>query len=79
MSGTIGDNTGKQSGVIASGAGGIDIVDTDPTASEGTVFFNTSDNVLKVFNNVPSLPPISIIISDFRCLNESYIFSQCFM
>ena len=38
MSGTIGDNTGKQSGVIASGAGGIDIVDTDPTASEGTVF-----------------------------------------
>ncbi len=52
MSGTIGDNTGKQSGVIASGAGGIDIVDTDPTASEGTVFFNTSDNVLKVFNNV---------------------------
>ena len=49
MSGTISDNIDKQSGVIAEPAGGVDVESSDPAASEGTVWFNTTSGVLKVY------------------------------
>ena len=52
MSGTVADNIDRQSGVIAEPAGGPEVRSDDPSASEGTVWFNTTSDVLKVFRNV---------------------------
>ena len=52
MSGTISDNIDKQSGVISEPAGGVDVESSDPAASEGTVWFNTTSGVLKVYRNI---------------------------
>jgi hypothetical protein len=52
MSGTVADNIDRQSGVIAEPAGGPEVRSDDPSASAGTVWFNTTSGVLKVFRNV---------------------------
>ena len=52
MSGTVADNIDRQSGVIAEPAGGPEVRSDDPSASEGTVWFNTTSGVLKVYRNV---------------------------
>ena len=49
MSGTVADNIDRQSGVIAEPAGGPEVRSDDPSASEGTVWFNTTSGVLKVY------------------------------
>ena len=49
MSGTVSDNTDRQSGVIAEAAGGAEVHSDDPAASAGTVWFNTTSGVLKVY------------------------------
>jgi hypothetical protein len=51
MSGTVADNINRQSGVIAEPAGGPEVRSDDPAASEGTVWFNTTSGVLKVYRN----------------------------
>jgi hypothetical protein len=52
MSGTVADNIDRQSGVIAEPAGGPEVRSDDPSASEGTVWFNTTSGVLKVYRLV---------------------------
>ena len=52
MSGTVSDNIDRQSGVIAEAAGGAEIRSDDPSASAGTVWFNTTSGVLKVYRTV---------------------------
>jgi hypothetical protein len=52
MSGSVADNIDRQSGVIAEPAGGPEVRSDDPSASAGTVWFNTTSGVLKVFRNV---------------------------
>ena len=52
MSGTVSDNTDRQSGVIAEAAGGAEVRSDDPSASAGTVWFNTTSGVLKVYRLV---------------------------
>ena len=52
MSGTVSDNIDRQSGVIAEAAGGAEVRSDDPSASEGTVWFNTTSGVLKVYRSV---------------------------
>ena len=52
MSGTVSDNTDRQSGVIAEAAGGAEVRSDDPAASAGTVWFNTTSGVLKVYRNI---------------------------
>ena len=49
MSGIVSDNIDRQSGVIAEAAGGAEIRSDDPSASEGTVWFNTTSGTLKVY------------------------------
>ena len=49
MSGIVSDNIDRQSGVIAEAAGGAEVRSDDPSASEGTVWFNTTSGVLKVY------------------------------
>jgi hypothetical protein len=52
MSGIVGDNTDRQSGVIAEPSGGAEIRSDDPSASAGTVWFNTTSGTLKVYRNI---------------------------
>ena len=52
MSGTVSDNIDRQSGVIAESSGGIEVRSDDPSVSAGTVWFNTTSSVLKVYRNV---------------------------
>jgi hypothetical protein len=52
MSGIVSDNIDRQSGVIAEAAGGAEVRSDDPSASAGTVWFNTTSGVLKVFRLV---------------------------
>ena len=52
MSGIVSDNIDRQSGVIAEAAGGAEIRSDDPSASAGTVWFNTTSGTLKVFRLV---------------------------
>ncbi len=52
MSGIVSDNIDRQSGVIAEPSGGAEVRSDDPSASEGTVWFNTTSGVLKVFRNI---------------------------
>ena len=49
MSGIVSDNIDRQSGVIAEPAGGPEVRSDDPSASAGTVWFNTTSGVLKVY------------------------------
>ena len=52
MSGIVADNIDRQSGVIAEPAGGPEVRSDDPSASAGTVWFNTTSGVLKVYRTV---------------------------
>ena len=52
MSGSTADNAGRQSGVVAAAAAGIEILSSDPSAEHGKVWFNSTTSLLKVFNNV---------------------------
>ena len=52
MSGKVGDNTGLQSGVVASAGAGIESLSSDPSAEHGKVWFNSTTSLLKVYNNV---------------------------
>ena len=52
MSGIVADNIDRQSGVIAEPAGGPEVRSDDPSASAGTVWFNTTSGVLKVYRNI---------------------------
>jgi len=52
MSGIVSDNIDRQSGVIAEAAGGAEIRSDDPSASAGTVWFNTTSGTLKVYRSV---------------------------
>ena len=52
MSGIVSDNIDRQSDVIAEAAGGAEIRSDDPSASEGTVWFNTTSGTLKVYRNI---------------------------
>ena len=52
MSGKVGDNTGLQSGAVASAAAGIESLSSDPTAEHGKCWFNSTTSLLKVYNNV---------------------------
>jgi len=54
MSGTVADNIDRQSGVIAEPAGGPEVRSDDPSASAGTVWFNTTAGVLKVYREIPA-------------------------
>ena len=49
MSGIVSDNIDRQSGVIAEAAGGAEVRSDDPSASAGTVWFNTTSGTLKVY------------------------------
>jgi hypothetical protein len=48
MSGTISDNVGRSSGSITEPSGGIEILSSDPTLTEGLVWYNSTSNTLKV-------------------------------
>ncbi len=50
MSGSTADNAGRQSGVIAAAAAGIEILSSDPSAEHGKVWFNSTTSLLKVYN-----------------------------
>ena len=50
MSGSTADNAGRQSGVIAAAAAGIEIVSSDPSAEHGKCWFNSTTSLLKVYN-----------------------------
>ena len=52
MSGSTADNAGRQSGVIAAAAAGIEILSSDPGAEHGKCWFNSTTSLLKVYNNV---------------------------
>ena len=52
MSGTVADNIDRQSGVIAEAAGGAEVRSDDPSASAGTVWFNTTSGTLKVYRSI---------------------------
>jgi len=52
MSGTISDNVGRSSGSITEPAGGVEILSSDPTLSNGLVWYNSTSNTLKVARNV---------------------------
>jgi hypothetical protein len=48
MSGKVSDNIGRGSGSITEPSGGIEILSSDPTLTEGLVWYNSTSNVLKV-------------------------------
>ena len=48
MSGKVSDNIGRSSGSITEPAGGVEILSSDPTLSNGLVWYNSTSNVLKV-------------------------------
>ena len=48
MSGTVSDNTSQSSGSVTEAAGGVSIVSSDPTLTEGLLWYNSTSNVLKV-------------------------------
>jgi hypothetical protein len=52
MSGTVSDNTSQSSGSVTEAAGGVSIVSSDPTLTEGLLWYNSTSNVLKVARNV---------------------------
>ena len=52
MSGTVSDNTSQSSGSVTAAAGGISIVSSDPTLTEGLLWYNSTSNVLKVARNL---------------------------
>ena len=52
MSGIVSDNIDRQSGVIAEAAGGAEVRSDDPSASAGTVWFNTTSGTLKVYRSI---------------------------
>ena len=52
MSGSTADNAGRQSGVVAAAAAGIEILSSDPTAEHGKCWFNSTTSLLKVYNKV---------------------------
>jgi hypothetical protein len=52
MSGIVSDNIDRQSGVIAEPSGGAEVRSDDPSASAGTVWFNTTSGVLKVYRTI---------------------------
>ena len=52
MSGIIGDNTDKVSGVISSPTGGPEVRGDNPSASQGVCWFTTADSTLKVYRNI---------------------------
>ena len=54
MSGKVSDNTGIGTGSIAKAAGGVQILSSDPTLTEGLLWYNSSSNTLKVARNVAS-------------------------
>ena len=52
MSGKIGNNIGYSSGSITAPSGGVQILSSDPTLTEGLLWYNSTSNVLKVARNV---------------------------
>jgi hypothetical protein len=48
MSGKVSDNIGRSSGSITEPSGGVEILSSDPTLTEGLVWYNSTSNVLKV-------------------------------
>ena len=64
MSGTVSDNTDRQSGVIAEAAGGAEVRSDDPAASAGTVWFNTTSGVLKVYRTAWSTENVMLTAVD---------------
>ena len=52
MSGSTADNAGRQSGVVAAAAAGIEILSYDPSAEHGKLWFNSTTSLLKIYNNV---------------------------
>ena len=48
MSGTVSDNISQSSGSITEPSGGIEILSSDPTLTEGLLWYNSTSNVLKV-------------------------------
>ena len=48
MSGTVSDNISQSSGSVTEPAGGVSILGSDPTLTEGLLWYNSSSNVLKV-------------------------------
>jgi len=61
MSGIVSDNIDRQSGVIAEAAGGAEIRSDDPSASEGTVWFNTTSGTLKVYRSVAAWSAVNAL------------------
>jgi len=52
MSGTVSDNTSQSSGSVTAAAAGVSIVSSDPTLTEGLLWYNSTSNVLKVARNI---------------------------
>ena len=52
MSGTISNNIGRSSGSITEPSGGVEILSSDPTLSNGLVWYNSTSNTLKVARNI---------------------------
>jgi len=53
MGGIISDNLGRSSGLLkAAAAGGIEVLTSDPTLTDGLVWYNSASNVLKVARNI---------------------------
>jgi hypothetical protein len=52
MSGTVSDNISQSSGSVTEAAGGVSIVSSDPTLTEGLLWYNSTSNVLKVARNI---------------------------
>ena len=63
MSGTVADNINRQSGVIAEPAGGPEVRSDDPSASAGTVWFNTTSGVLKVYRNITGWSTVNPLLT----------------
>ena len=61
MSGIIGDNTDKVSGVISSPTGGPEVRSDNPSASHGVCWFTTADSTLKVYRNIAAWSAVNAL------------------
>ena len=66
MSGIVSDNIDRQSGVIEEPSGGAEVRSDDPSASAGTVWFNTTSGVLKVYRLVGAWSTVNSMLTGIK-------------
>jgi hypothetical protein len=68
MSGTVSDNTSQSSGSVTAAAGGISILGSDPTLTEGLLWYNSSSNTLKVARTISAWSTENSLLSSVKAL-----------